>query len=227
MFRQPILSPVRPPIRTSYHQLSDYEVGDVIYYTRSDINDSDYGIIIDIDDSGIHTDGPTVFRSPVGPYRKSFDFIYNNGKFYDKDYDYEITIQNLGPPEITPEEIRQTIIEQLDSIETSNLPPKTFLVSNDQMAGYQINVSTFPIMIEAKTKLGAIVAWLDWNAKILGTGWFSDRFIDMRMIDFIGKDADEWLTVLKEFYGNKIQPLEVGEIIKFPSSLYTKVARNQ
>src|SRR5665811_805502 len=173
MFRQPILSPVRPPIRTSYHQLSDYEVGDVIYYTRSDINDSDYGIIIDIDDSGIHTDGPMVFRSPVGPYRKSFDFIYNNGKFYDKDYDFEVTIQNLGPPEITPEEIRQTIIEQLDSIETSNLPPKTIL--------------------------GAIVAWLDWNAKILGTGWFSDRFIDMRMIDFIGKDPDEWLTVLKEF----------------------------
>ncbi len=92
----------RPPIRTLYHQLSDYEVGDVVYYTRSDINDSDYGIIIDIDDSEIHIDGPMVFRSPVGPYRKSFDFIYNDGNFYDKDY--EITIQNLGPPEITPEE---------------------------------------------------------------------------------------------------------------------------
>ncbi len=209
--------------------LENFKIGDIFfYYLIGDIYGS-YGIVENISTDRIDMRGAMVLHQSV-PYihYRTTGFISNkDGKwFHNKFTTREMKIKFLGPPKITYEEIRGKIIENLTPIENSDLPLNNYAVISEFSAGcisyaYGGYDGKMPVVMKAKTKLGAIVGWLDWQIKYAkNKNWLGD----LSLVDFIGVNEDVWPEVLEKGFGTTIGLFEIEETVMFPSSKNVKSA---
>ncbi len=193
------------------------EIGDiVVVYTG---NSDDMYIITDILKDNIKA---------IGRFSR-IDLRYNNGVWYEdtEEMIYEVGIEFFGPPNITHEDIRRSIIDQLTELESSDLPLKRYIVTSPErsVVTFSREDTELPFMIETKTLSGAIVAWLEW--RISHVDGITDWKDYVSVLNFIGVDPEVWPGTLEIALGLYFREIKIREMLSFPSLSYSKSARKR
>ncbi len=195
-------------------------------YLHELTNPEDIEILIQHNNEWIIKDDDVREENAIGPYKIDF----------------------LGPDVITPYDIRNVIMKQLEPIESDpNLDFKKFTpyhISSARCASPLSNLTPsegsgkhptseygFKLIIEAKTYEGAVLTYKDWLGrkqeeklrKGKNVSNPSDLWENLDIYDFIGDDVKWWPSDLDDGMDLLIE-LNAGEVITYPSGDLVKSA---
>jgi len=187
----------------------DVELGDI--FEVSYLGNVEYFEVVDIKPDFLKVSGKTMKTRAQ----------YNKGKWEIRGIEPEAVVTFLGPPALSREDIRETIIQELNTVENSELHTNVYAdyieVYDPEVGGNLIGFDA-PVIMQTKTRAGAVVAFLDYAGQGM-RGW--NR---ISVIDFMEEDPKRWPKIL-ETLNQSIKELPVKDIITFPLSVNIKSAR--